>query len=40
MKKYLACMKTAKSKSTDCRHLSRDYLACRMDKSVVSLLLC
>lgn len=32
MKAYLDCMKTAKSKSTDCRHLSKKYLGCRMDK--------
>lgn len=35
MKAYLTCMKTAKSKSTDCRHLSKQYLGCRMDKYVL-----
>ncbi|KAL8278382.1 hypothetical protein RQP46_009274 [Phenoliferia psychrophenolica] len=35
MKKYLDCMKTSKSKSTDCRHLSREYLGCRMDKGLM-----
>jgi hypothetical protein len=29
-------MKESKSKSTDCRHLSKDYLGCRMDKYVLS----
>lgn len=32
MFEYLKCMKTSKAKSTDCRHLSKDYLGCRMDK--------
>ena len=33
---YLNCMKTAKSKSTDCRESSKAYLGCRMDKFVHS----
>lgn len=34
MVKYLKCMKTSKSQSTDCRHLSKEYLNCRMEKCV------
>ena len=34
---YLNCMKTAKSKSTDCRESSKAYLGCRMDKFVILL---
>lgn len=34
MKRYLKCMKESKQQSTDCRHLSKEYLACRMDKCV------
>jgi len=34
MLRYLKCMKAAKQQSTDCRHLSKDYLKCRMDKCV------
>lgn len=32
MVRYLKCMKQNKQTSTDCRHLSKEYLACRMDK--------
>lgn len=32
MVKYLKCMKTSKSQSTECRHLSKEYLNCRMEK--------
>ncbi|KAM0750284.1 hypothetical protein T439DRAFT_326240 [Meredithblackwellia eburnea MCA 4105] len=35
MKRYLNCMKTAKSQSTDCRQLSKEYLGCRMDKGLM-----
>jgi hypothetical protein len=34
MVRYLKCMKQNKQQSTDCRHLSKEYLACRMDKCV------
>jgi len=37
MVKYLKCMKTSKSQSTECRHLSKEYLNCRMEKCVGSL---
>lgn len=36
MVRYLKCMKQNKQQSTDCRHLSKEYLACRMDKCVPS----
>lgn len=32
MMKYLKCMKENKQQSTECRPLSKAYLACRMDK--------
>ncbi|BGP53779.1 hypothetical protein JCM8202_005551 [Rhodotorula sphaerocarpa] len=35
MKRYLKCMKESKQQSTDCRHLSKEYLACRMDKGLM-----
>ena len=35
MKTYLDCLKKNGSTSTECRHLSRDYLNCRMEKCVV-----
>ncbi|GAA5848270.1 hypothetical protein JCM8547_004464 [Rhodosporidiobolus lusitaniae] len=35
MVRYLQCMKQAKQQSTDCRHLSKEYLACRMDKNLM-----
>ncbi|KAK4052743.1 Cytochrome c oxidase assembly protein cox19 [Microbotryomycetes sp. JL201] len=35
MKRYLDCMKRAKNQSTDCRHLSKEYLSCRMDKGLM-----
>ncbi|ORY88270.1 hypothetical protein BCR35DRAFT_263672 [Leucosporidium creatinivorum] len=35
MVKYLQCMKGAKSQSTDCRHLSKEYLNCRMEKGLM-----
>ncbi|KAM0786840.1 Cytochrome c oxidase assembly protein cox19 [Microbotryomycetes sp. NB124-2] len=35
MKRYLDCMKRAKNQSTDCRHLSKEYLNCRMDKGLM-----
>ena len=38
MVRYLKCMKQNKQQSTDCRHLSKEYLACRMDKCVPSIL--
>lgn len=36
MVRYLKCMKAAKQQSTDCRHLSKDYLKCRMDKCALA----
>lgn len=35
MIRYLKCMKTSKAQSTECRHLSKEYLNCRMEKSVL-----
>ncbi|KAI5477964.1 cytochrome c oxidase assembly protein COX19 [Pseudohyphozyma bogoriensis] len=35
MQQYLACIKTTKSTSTDCRHLSKAYLNCRMDRGLM-----
>ncbi|POY70160.1 hypothetical protein BMF94_6743 [Rhodotorula taiwanensis] len=35
MVRYLKCMKQNKQTSTDCRHLSKEYLACRMDKGLM-----
>ncbi|KPV75613.1 uncharacterized protein RHOBADRAFT_13659 [Rhodotorula graminis WP1] len=35
MVRYLKCMKAAKQQSTDCRHLSKDYLKCRMDHNLM-----
>ncbi|KWU44901.1 hypothetical protein RHOSPDRAFT_17237 [Rhodotorula sp. JG-1b] len=35
MVRYLKCMKQNKQQSTDCRHLSKEYLACRMDKGLM-----
>lgn len=37
MTRYLKCMKENKQQSTECRHLSKEYLACRMDKYVARL---
>lgn len=34
MVRYLKCMKENKNQSTECRYLSKEYLACRMDKCV------
>ncbi|BGP13778.1 hypothetical protein JCM10213_006390 [Rhodosporidiobolus nylandii] len=35
MTRYLKCMKESKQNSTECRHLSKEYLACRMDKNLM-----
>ncbi|GAA6004681.1 hypothetical protein JCM10207_000979 [Rhodosporidiobolus poonsookiae] len=35
MVRYLKCMKSNKQQSTECRHLSKEYLACRMDKGLM-----
>ena len=35
MTQYLDCLKKNSSTSSDCRHLSRDYLNCRMQKYVI-----
>ncbi|CEQ39802.1 hypothetical protein JCM21900_005234 [Sporobolomyces salmonicolor] len=35
MTRYLKCMKDNKQQSTECRHLSKSYLACRMDKGLM-----
>ncbi|GAA5998184.1 hypothetical protein JCM5350_007695 [Sporobolomyces pararoseus] len=35
MMKYLKCMKENKQQSTECRPLSKAYLACRMDKGLM-----
>lgn len=34
MMAYMECMKKNDNASTECRHLSRDYLDCRMKKYV------
>jgi cytochrome c oxidase assembly protein subunit 19 len=36
MKRYLECLNRNSSASSECRHLNRDYLDCRMQKCVVS----
>lgn len=38
MMAYMECMKKNDNASTECRHLSRDYLDCRMRKYVYPLL--
>ncbi|KAI0318984.1 hypothetical protein OF83DRAFT_1055852 [Amylostereum chailletii] len=35
MAQYLECLKKNSSTSTECRHLSRDYLGCRMQKGLM-----
>ncbi|KAA1468502.1 hypothetical protein DENSPDRAFT_857339 [Dentipellis sp. KUC8613] len=35
MKAYLKCMDKNSSTSTECRHLGRDYLNCRMNKGLM-----
>ncbi|GAA6050099.1 hypothetical protein JCM3770_001371 [Rhodotorula araucariae] len=35
MVRYLKCMKANKQQSTECRHLSKDYLKCRMDRGLM-----
>lgn len=34
MREYLACLKAHKNNNGACRHLSKAYLACRMDQCV------
>lgn len=34
MQDYMSCMKANKSDNGKCRHLSKLYLQCRMDKCV------
>lgn len=36
MTQYLECLKRNSNASSDCRHLNRDYLTCRMQKCVAS----
>ncbi|KAI0052909.1 hypothetical protein FA95DRAFT_1553210 [Auriscalpium vulgare] len=35
MTQYLDCLRKNSSTSTECRHLNRDYLACRMQKGLM-----
>jgi hypothetical protein len=35
MTQYLECLKRNSSASSECRHLNRDYLDCRMKKYVI-----
>ncbi|ETV88127.1 hypothetical protein, variant [Aphanomyces astaci] len=35
MKTFLACLKGAKNSHIDCKHLSQEYLQCRMDKGLM-----
>jgi hypothetical protein len=35
MTRYLECLKRNSSSSSECRHLNRDYLECRMNKYVI-----
>ncbi|MCD7448154.1 hypothetical protein HAX54_038710 [Datura stramonium] len=35
-KEYLNCLKSAGHKSEECRHLSRKYLECRMEKNLMA----
>ncbi|KAI0274865.1 hypothetical protein BC834DRAFT_850053 [Gloeopeniophorella convolvens] len=35
MTEYLECLKKNSSTSTECRHLNRDYLNCRMHKGLM-----
>ena len=37
MTQYLECLKRNSSTSSECRHLNRDYLGCRMKKYVIYL---
>uniref|UniRef100_A0A1U7XVE2 Cytochrome c oxidase assembly protein COX19-like n=1 Tax=Nicotiana sylvestris TaxID=4096 RepID=A0A1U7XVE2_NICSY len=36
-KEYLNCLKSSGHKSDNCRHLSKKYLECRMEKSQLSI---
>ena len=38
--RYLDCLRKHASASTECRHLNRDYLGCRMKKCVCLRLVC
>ena len=38
--RYLDCLRKHASASTECRHLNRDYLGCRMKKYVCLRLVC
>ncbi|ETW87583.1 hypothetical protein HETIRDRAFT_244376, partial [Heterobasidion irregulare TC 32-1] len=35
MMRYLDCLRKHASASTECRHLNRDYLGCRMKKGLM-----
>jgi hypothetical protein len=35
MTQYLECLKRNSSTSSECRHLNKDYLECRMKKYVI-----
>lgn len=35
MQEYMACMKAHRSESGKCRHLTRQYLECRMEKGLM-----
>ncbi|KAG9141480.1 hypothetical protein Leryth_001926 [Lithospermum erythrorhizon] len=35
-KEYLSCLKTSGHKSEKCRHLSKQYLECRMEKNLMA----
>ncbi|KAJ0680259.1 putative cysteine alpha-hairpin motif superfamily [Helianthus annuus] len=35
-KEYISCLKTSGHKSEICRHLSKKYLECRMEKNLMA----
>ncbi|KAK2971152.1 hypothetical protein RJ640_008576 [Escallonia rubra] len=35
-KEYINCLKTSRHKSEICRHLSKKYLECRMEKNLMA----
>lgn len=40
MKEYMQCLKDSKYASEKCRHLSKQYLECRMDRCLSLLSIC
>ncbi|KAJ9049480.1 Cytochrome c oxidase assembly protein cox19 [Entomophthora muscae] len=36
MKVYLSCLQNNKSESLSCRHLSKEYLKCRMERGLMA----